>query len=43
MLENCEQELTEMTYNPKYPIDTVFDAVNDLIDFAKLGLQPLTK
>jgi hypothetical protein len=42
MLENCEQELKDMVYNPKYPIDTVFNAVDDLADFAKLGNQPLT-
>jgi hypothetical protein len=42
MLENREQELKDMTYNPKYPIDTVFNAVDDLADFARMGKQPLT-
>ena len=42
MLEDKEQELKAMAYNPKYPIDTVFNAVDDLADFARLGKQPLT-
>jgi hypothetical protein len=42
MLENRKQELKDMAYNPKYPIDTVFNAVDDLADFARLGKQPLT-
>jgi hypothetical protein len=43
MLEDREQELKTMTYNPKTPIDTVFNTVDDLADFASLGLQPLTE
>jgi hypothetical protein len=43
MLEDRETELKAMTYNPKTPIDTVFNAVDDLADFASLGMQPLTE
>jgi hypothetical protein len=42
MLEDRDQELRNMTYNTKYPIDIVFNAVEDFVDFAKLGQQPLT-
>ena len=42
MLENREQELRNMAYNTKYPIDVVFNAVEDYVDFAELGQQPLT-
>ena len=42
MLENREQELKDMTYTPRHPIDTVFNAVDDLADFARLGKQPFT-
>jgi hypothetical protein len=42
MLDTREQELKDLTYNPKNPIDTVFNAVDDLADFARLGNQPLT-
>ena len=41
MLEDQEQELHSMTYNTKYPIDIVFNAVKDYVDFAELGSQPL--
>jgi hypothetical protein len=43
MLEDREQELRNMTYNTKYPIDIVFNAVEDYVDFAELGQQPLTQ
>jgi hypothetical protein len=43
MLEDREQELRSMTYNTKYPIDIVFNAVEDYVDFAELGQQPLTQ
>jgi hypothetical protein len=43
MLEDREQELWTMTYNTKYPIDIVFNAVEDYVDFAELGNQPLTQ
>lgn len=42
MLEDRDQELRNMTYNTKYPIDIVFNAVEDFVDFADLGQQPLT-
>jgi hypothetical protein len=32
-----------MTYNTKFPIDIVFNSVEDYVDFAKLGQQPLTQ
>jgi hypothetical protein len=43
MLEDRETELRNMTYNPKYPIDMVFNAVSDYADFADLGNQPMTQ
>jgi hypothetical protein len=42
MLEHRDQELRNMTYNTKYPIDIVFNAVKDFVDYAELGQQPLT-
>ena len=43
MLEDREEELRTMQYNTKYPIDIVFNAVEDYVDFAELGQQPLTQ
>jgi excinuclease UvrABC ATPase subunit len=43
MLENHKQELKNLVYNPKYPINTVFNAVDNVVDFAELGHQPLTQ
>jgi hypothetical protein len=43
MLENREQELRTMLYNAKFPIDIVFNAVEDFVDFAVLGQQPVTQ
>jgi hypothetical protein len=43
MLEDREQELRTMAYNTQYPIDIVFNAVEDYVDFAELGGQPLTQ
>jgi hypothetical protein len=42
MLEDRDEELRNMTYNTNYPIDIVFNAVEDFVDFAELGHQPLT-
>jgi hypothetical protein len=42
MLENREQELRTMLYNPKYPINMVFNAVEDFVDYVELGQQPIT-
>ena len=36
MLEDSEQELRNLSYNPRSPIDVVFNAVEDYIDFAIL-------
>jgi hypothetical protein len=43
MLENREQELRTMLYNAKFPIDMVFNAVEDFVDFTTLALQPITQ
>jgi len=43
MLEDREQELRNLTYNPRLPIDVVFNAVEDYIDFAELALQPMSQ
>ena len=42
MLEDRDNELRTMVYNTQLPIDTVFNAVEDYVDFANLGHQPLT-
>jgi hypothetical protein len=31
-----------MVYNPKFPIDTIFNAVEDFSDYVKLAQQPIT-
>jgi hypothetical protein len=43
MLEDREQELRNMTYNTTDPIDVVFNAVEDYVNFTELGHQPLTQ
>jgi hypothetical protein len=43
MLENREQELRDMHYNAKYPIDIVFNTVEDFVDYAELAEQPVTQ
>jgi hypothetical protein len=43
MLEDREQELRTMPYKTTDPIDVVFNAVEDYVNFAELGQQPLTQ
>jgi hypothetical protein len=43
MMENKEQELRTMVYHAKYPIDQVFNAVEDFVEFASLAQQPITQ
>jgi hypothetical protein len=43
MLEDREQELRNMPYNAKYPIDMVFNSVMDFVDYAELAEQPVTQ
>ena len=43
MLEDKEINLRVMTYNPRMPIDTVFNAVEDLVEFVDLGGLPMTE
>ena len=43
MLEDREQELRNFSNNPRLPIDVVFNAVEDYIDFAELALQLMTQ
>lgn len=43
MLEDKEIHLRAMTYNPSMPIDTVFNAVEDLAKFADLDRLPMTE
>ena len=43
MLEDREINLREMTYIPRMPIDNVFNAVEDLVEFADLGCLPMTE
>jgi hypothetical protein len=42
MLEDRDNELRNMVYNTQLPIDTVFNAVEDYVDFAFLGDQALS-
>jgi hypothetical protein len=42
MMEDREQELITMVYNPKFPIDTIFNAVEDFSDYAELAQHPIT-
>jgi len=43
MLEDHEQELRNLSYNPRLPIDVLFNTVEDYIDFAELALQPMSQ
>jgi hypothetical protein len=43
MLENREQELRTMLYTPKFPIDMVYNAVKDFVDYAALSGQPVSQ
>ena len=43
MLDDREQEIRNMNYNVKYPIDMVFNAVEEFVDFADLAQQPVTQ
>jgi hypothetical protein len=43
MLDDREQELRNMLYDAKYPIDMVFNAVEDYVDYADMGDQPMTQ
>jgi hypothetical protein len=43
MLDDREQELRNMNYNAKYPIDIVFNAIEEFVDFADLAHQPITQ
>jgi hypothetical protein len=42
MLEDRDNDLRSMVYNPQQPIDVVFNAVEDYVDFADLGHQALS-
>jgi hypothetical protein len=42
MMKNREQELRTMVYNRKFPIHTIFNAVEDFLDYAELAQQPIT-
>ena len=42
MLEDRDNELCSMVYNTQLPIDIVFNAVEDYVDFADLADQTLT-
>jgi hypothetical protein len=41
MLEDRDNNLRSMVYNPQQPINVVFNAVEDYVDFADLGHQAL--
>jgi hypothetical protein len=42
MLEDRDNDLRSMVHNPQQPIDVVFNAVEDYVDFADLGHQALS-
>jgi PPE-repeat protein len=43
MIDEYEQHLKAMTYDTALPIDTIFNAVEDLMEYAKLANQPYTQ
>jgi hypothetical protein len=43
MIDDYEQHLKQMTYDPASPIDTIFNAVEDLMEYAELANQPYTQ
>lgn len=43
MIDDYEQHLKQMTYDPASPIDTIFNAMEDLMEYAKLANQPYTQ
>jgi hypothetical protein len=43
MIDEYEQHLKAMTYDTALPIDTIFNAVEDLMEYAELANQPYTQ
>ena len=43
MFDDKEDEVRKMTYDPTLPIDTLFTAIDDLVDFAELARNNITQ
>jgi hypothetical protein len=43
MIDDYEQNLKSLTYDPASPIDNIFNAVEDLMEYAELATQPYTQ
>ena len=43
MFDAKEEEVRKMTYNPTHPIDNIFTAIDDLVDFAELARNNITQ
>ena len=43
MFDAKEEEVRKMTYNPTHPIDNIFTAIDDLVDFAELAHNNITQ
>ena len=43
MFDDREDEVRKMTYDPTLPIDNLFTAINNLVDFAELACNNITQ
>ena len=43
MFDEREDEVRKMTYNPTHPIDNIFTAINNLVEFAELARNNITQ
>ena len=43
MFDEREDEVRKMIYNPTHPIDNIFTAIDDLVDFAELERNNITQ
>ena len=43
MFDEKEEEVRKMTYNPTHPIDNIFTAIDDLVNFAELARNNITQ
>ena len=43
MFDDREDEVRKMTYDPTLPIDNLFTAIDDLVDFAELACNNITQ
>ena len=43
MFDEREEEVRKMTYNPTHPIDNIFTAIDDLVNFSELARNIITQ